>query len=91
VQRIWEVGVAGWLAGDWLSTGGILNITAVAWTAGFHWWLSGNITRTQNFSEYMLVLPRCLVCFVMCLPEWFLMFDANVIVSVFHTSSYAVH
>jgi len=36
--------------------GGILNITAVAWTAGFQWWRSGDITRTQNVSEYMLVL-----------------------------------
>ena len=51
----------GWLAGDWLSTGGILNITAVTQTAGFHWWRSGNITRTQNVSEYMLVLALCLV------------------------------
>ena len=25
----------GWLAGDWPSTGGVLNITAAAWTAGF--------------------------------------------------------
>jgi len=24
----------GWLAGDWPSTGGVLNITAAAWTAG---------------------------------------------------------
>jgi len=40
----------GWLAGDWPSTGGILNITAAAWTAGFQWWHSGNITRMQNFS-----------------------------------------
>jgi len=38
----------GWLAGDWPSTGGILDITAAAWTAGFHWWRSGDITRTQN-------------------------------------------
>jgi len=51
----------GWLAGDWLSTAGVLNITAAAWTAGFHWWRSGNITRTQNVSEYMLVLALCLV------------------------------
>ena len=51
----------GWLAGDWPSTGGVLNITAAAWTAGFHWWRSGNITRTQNVSEYMLVLALCLV------------------------------
>ena len=27
----------GWLAGNWPSTGGVLNITAAAWTAGFHW------------------------------------------------------
>jgi len=52
----------GWLAGDWPSTGGVLNITAAAWTAGFYWWRSGNITRRQNVSEYMLVLavvPSC--------------------------------
>ena len=41
--------------------GGVLNITAAAWTAGFHWWRSGNITQTQNVSEYMLVLALCLV------------------------------
>jgi len=43
------------LAGDWRVTGGVLNIrpTAAAWTAGFHWWRSGNITRMQNVSEYM--------------------------------------
>jgi len=46
----------GWLTGDWPSTGGILNITAVVWTAGFHWWHSGNKKRTQNISEYILVL-----------------------------------
>ena len=52
----------GWLAGDWLSTGGgVLNITAAVWTAGFHWWRSGNKKRTQNVSEYMLVLALCLV------------------------------
>jgi len=51
----------GWLAGDWPSTGGVLDITAAAWTAGFHWWRSGNIMRTQNVSEYMLVLALCLV------------------------------
>jgi len=53
----------GWLAGDWPSTGGVLDITGAAWTAGFHWWRSGNITRTQNVSEYMLVLALCLVPF----------------------------
>jgi len=51
----------GCLAGDWPSTGGVLNITAAAWTAGFHWWRSGDITRTQNVSEYMIVLALCLV------------------------------
>jgi len=51
----------GWLTGDWPSTRGVLNITAAAWTAGFHWLRSGNITRTQNVSEYMLVLALCLV------------------------------
>jgi len=30
-------GKRAWLAGDWPSTGGgVLNITAAAWTAGFH-------------------------------------------------------
>jgi len=51
----------GWLAGNWPSTGGVLNITAAAWTAGFQWWRSGDITRTQNVSEYMLVLALCVV------------------------------
>ena len=53
-----------WLAGD----GGVLNITGAAWTAGFQWWRSGDITRTQNVSEYMLVLALCLVhfCWTFC-------------------------
>ena len=51
----------GWLAGDWPSTGSVLNITAAVWTAGFHWRRSGNKKRTQNVSEYMLVLALCLV------------------------------
>jgi len=54
----------GWLAGDWPSTGGVLNITAEAWTAGFHWWRSGNKKRTQNVSEYVPVLALCLVVVV---------------------------
>ena len=53
-----------WLAGDWPTTrGNVLIITAAAWTAGFQWWRSGDITRTQNVSEYMLVLALCLVIF----------------------------
>jgi len=51
----------GSLAGDWPSTGGVLNITVVTWTVGFHWWRSGNITQMQNVSEYILVLALCLV------------------------------
>jgi len=51
----------GWLAGDWPSTRGVLNITAAARTAGFHWWRSGNITWMQYVSEYMLVLALCVV------------------------------
>jgi len=54
----------GWLAGDWPSTGDVLNITAAAWTAGFHWWRSGNIMRMQNVSKYMLVLTLCLVTII---------------------------
>ena len=53
-------GVCALLAGDWPSTGDVLNITAAAWTAGFQWWRSGDIRRTQNVSEYMLVLALCL-------------------------------
>jgi len=58
---------AGWAgsacaAGRWLAgEGGVVNITAAAWTAGFLWWRSGNKKRTQNVSEYMLVLALCLV------------------------------
>jgi len=52
------------VVGDWPSTGGVLNITAAVWTAGFHWWRSGNKNRTHNVSEYMLVLALCLVLVV---------------------------
>jgi len=48
-------------AGDRPPTGGVLNIIAAVWTAGFHWWRSGNKKRTQNVSHYMLVLALCLV------------------------------
>jgi len=50
-------------AGDWPPTAGVLNITAAVWNAGFHWWRFGNKKRTQNVSEYMLVLALCLVTF----------------------------
>jgi len=51
----------GWLASNWPSTVDVLNITAAAWTAGLQWWHSGDIRRTQNVSEYMLVLAVWLV------------------------------
>jgi len=53
--------VAGWPVTGRRRGGGVANITAAAWTAGFQWWRSGDITRTQNVSEYMLVLDLCLV------------------------------
>ena len=56
----------GWLDGDWPSTGGVLNITAAAWTAGFHWWRSGNITRMQNVSKYLLVLAASTCLYSLC-------------------------
>jgi len=66
------VRTAGWAgsgcaAGRWLAVdrGGVLNITAAAWTAGFYWWHSGNITQTQTVSEYMFVLALCLVLVIL--------------------------
>jgi len=50
-----------WHPGDWPLTGGVLSITAAAWTAGLQWWSSGDITLAQNVSEYMLVLALHLV------------------------------
>jgi len=47
----------------WPVTGGWRGRSqhTAAWFAGFHWWRSGNITRTQSVNEYMLVLALCLV------------------------------
>ena len=70
---VWTLG--GVCARRWPVTGrrrgGVLNITTAACTAVFHWWRSGNITRTQNVSEYMLVLDLCLVAFVFMYANWF--------------------
>ena len=73
----------GWLAGDWPSTGGVLNITAAAWTAGFQWWHSGDTAQTQNVSEYMHVLALCLL-FILCIltATKELIFMTSVIVGV---------
>ena len=59
-RRIREAGAAGPPATG-RRRGGVLNITAAVWTAGFYWWRSGNKKRTQNVSEYMLVLALCLI------------------------------
>ena len=45
-------------------------VTAAAWTAGFLWWRSGNKKRTQNVSEYMLVLALCLVLSSVVRVNW---------------------
>ena len=60
-RRIWEVGVAGWPV-----TGrrrGRSQRYCGGLDCGFYWWRSGDTTRTQNVSEYMLVLALCLVDF----------------------------
>ena len=60
---IWEVGVAGSpVIGR---RRGAFSTLQAAWTAGFLWWHSGNKKRTQNVSEYMLVLALCLVVILM--------------------------
>jgi len=45
----------GWLAGDWPSTGGVLNITAAVWIAGFH---TGGVLATK--SERKMLVSTCL-------------------------------
>jgi len=60
-RHIWEVGVASSPVIGRRWGGGVLNITAAAWTVGFLWWRSGNKKRMENVSEYMLVLALCLV------------------------------
>ena len=51
----------GWLADDWPSTGAFLTLLQQPALWASTGWSSGNITRTQNVSEYMLVLALCLV------------------------------
>jgi len=65
-RRIWEVGVAGSPVIGRRRGVGVLNITAAAWTAGFLL-RSCNKKRTQNVSEYMLVLVLCLVLYCIVL------------------------
>jgi len=63
----------GWLAGDWPSTGAFSTLLRRPGLRASHWWRSGNITRTQNVSEYMLVLALCLASYCMSLCAfWFL-------------------
>jgi len=61
-RRIWEVGVAGWPV-----TGrrrGRSQRYCGGLDCGFYWWRSGDTTRTQNVSVYMLVLALCLVVLI---------------------------
>ena len=48
-----------WLARRWLAVDGGHS---QHYCGSLDWWRSGNIMRTQNVSEYMLVLALCLVC-----------------------------
>jgi len=64
----------GWRAGDWPSTGGGRSQHYCGGLdCGLLEWRSGNITRTRNVSENMLVLTLCLVTFsdgvVICLER----------------------
>ena len=47
--------------GDWPPTGAFSTLLRQSGMRAFHWWRSGNKKRTQNVSEYMLVLALCLV------------------------------
>jgi len=49
------------LISDQQVTEAFSTLLRAACTAGFQWWRSGDITRMQNVSEYMLVLALCLV------------------------------
>jgi len=72
-----------WLACRWMAVdGGVLNITAMAWTVGFHWWRSGNVTRMQNVSEYMLVLALCLVLTCHCIDDFHCWFKFTAVFSL---------
>jgi len=79
-RHIYEVGMAGWPVTGRRRVGGVLNITASACTAGFHWWHSGNITRMQNVSKYMLVLALCLVLLLLSLMKTYCMQFSEVMV-----------
>jgi len=55
----------GCLASDWPSTGGVLNITAAAWTAGSSDGVLATKSERKKLAStcYMLVLALCLVLF----------------------------
>ena len=67
-------------------TGAFSTITAAVWTAGFHWWRSGNKKRTQNVSEYMLVLAPCLVVLCICVVTHFLIVTCDYSILLMHWS-----
>jgi len=49
----------GWLAGDWPSMGGVLNITAAAWTAGFR--SSDGVLLPGSMQQIKLAILQLLV------------------------------
>ena len=58
--------------------GGVLNITAAVWTAGFHWWRSG------NKSERKMLASTCLYS----LYAWFFFAITTLSLFVFQTCSH---
>jgi len=63
-RRVWEVGVTGWPVTGRRRGGRYQHYYGGLDSGLPNWWRSGNITRTQNISEYMLVLALCLVSMV---------------------------
>jgi len=63
-RRIRQVGAAGPPATG-RRRGAFSTLLRQSGIRAFHWWRSGNKKRTQNVSEYMLVLALCLVMSVM--------------------------
>jgi len=62
----------GWLAGDWPSTGGVLNITAAAWTA-----VSSNGVLATD-SERKMLARTCLYS----LYAWLLVFSVQGLLAI---------
>ena len=89
-RRIRQAGAAGPSATG-RRRGAVSTLLRQSGMRAFHWWRSGNKKRTQNVSEYMLVLALCLVNYVqssrcnlilpLCLPATDLLYGTR------HTAS----